>query len=176
MTTKFQLAKTPCWKCDGKGRIYGFMHVEGGVCFRCGGRGFDYVSKKAAQAFNDALPRKAAKDLQVGDRIRVSGVTRDLRTTFRYWATVTKVGEPKKVGRYGEGVHGTPGYVERDVINMTVVTHSNRYGDQNNGFNPDTMVEMGYGAEDVQRILAELAPRFRKGIEQVEVEETSAGA
>ena len=29
----------PCSKCDGKGRINGFGHIENGRCFRCGGAG-----------------------------------------------------------------------------------------------------------------------------------------
>jgi len=28
-----------CTRCDGKGRIRGFSHVEGGRCFACGGAG-----------------------------------------------------------------------------------------------------------------------------------------
>lgn len=28
-----------CTRCDGKGRIRGFSHIEGGKCFACGGAG-----------------------------------------------------------------------------------------------------------------------------------------
>lgn len=28
-----------CTRCDGKGRIRGFGHIEGGKCFACGGAG-----------------------------------------------------------------------------------------------------------------------------------------
>ena len=28
-----------CWKCTGKGRINGFSHIQGGICFACGGKG-----------------------------------------------------------------------------------------------------------------------------------------
>jgi chemotaxis response regulator CheB len=28
-----------CTKCDGKGTIRGFGHIDGGRCFRCGGKG-----------------------------------------------------------------------------------------------------------------------------------------
>mgnify|MGYP003640866154 CR=1 FL=1 len=28
-----------CTRCDGKGRIRGFNHIEGGKCFACGGAG-----------------------------------------------------------------------------------------------------------------------------------------
>ncbi len=28
-----------CYKCDGKGRVYGFSHIQSGVCFACQGVG-----------------------------------------------------------------------------------------------------------------------------------------
>ena len=28
-----------CTRCDGKGKVRGFSHIEGGVCFACGGKG-----------------------------------------------------------------------------------------------------------------------------------------
>lgn len=28
-----------CTRCEGKGRISGFGHVQGGVCFKCAGKG-----------------------------------------------------------------------------------------------------------------------------------------
>lgn len=37
--------KTPCTKCFGKGNIRAFSHVQGGVCFSCGGAGYKMVSK-----------------------------------------------------------------------------------------------------------------------------------
>jgi len=29
----------PCSRCDGKGVVWGFSHVAGGICFKCGGTG-----------------------------------------------------------------------------------------------------------------------------------------
>lgn len=31
--------EVPCDRCLGRGRIAGFSHVQGGVCFKCGGSG-----------------------------------------------------------------------------------------------------------------------------------------
>ena len=36
-----------CGKCDGKGRICGFDHYAGGVCFQCNGSGVIRVRKAA---------------------------------------------------------------------------------------------------------------------------------
>lgn len=33
-------ATYPCTRCDGKGWIPGYGHVLGGVCFKCGGTGW----------------------------------------------------------------------------------------------------------------------------------------
>lgn len=32
-----------CTRCDGKGRIRGFSHIEGGKCFACGGAGVRHL-------------------------------------------------------------------------------------------------------------------------------------
>ena len=36
---QFNRTKYVCWKCDGKGYIREYGHVEGGVCFNCNGTG-----------------------------------------------------------------------------------------------------------------------------------------
>lgn len=40
-----QTKKITCTKCFGKGHISAFSHVQGGVCFSCGGKGYRMVSK-----------------------------------------------------------------------------------------------------------------------------------
>ncbi len=41
------LVKVECARClGGKGHISAFNHIQGGVCFQCGGKG--YVMRKAA--------------------------------------------------------------------------------------------------------------------------------
>jgi hypothetical protein len=32
-------SRNVCWKCNGKGRIVEYGHVQGGVCFNCNGTG-----------------------------------------------------------------------------------------------------------------------------------------
>lgn len=39
-----QTKKITCTKCFGKGRISAFSHVQGGVCFDCGGKGHRMVA------------------------------------------------------------------------------------------------------------------------------------
>ncbi len=42
--------QVPCSKCDGKGSINGFGHIENGKCFRCGGaRVFEIDAEKFAR-------------------------------------------------------------------------------------------------------------------------------
>ncbi len=36
-----------CGKCDGRGRINAFMHIDGGKCFTCGGAGKVEISNSA---------------------------------------------------------------------------------------------------------------------------------
>lgn len=37
--------KATCHKCGGRGRIQGFGHVAGGICFTCQGKGFIMVKR-----------------------------------------------------------------------------------------------------------------------------------
>ena len=55
MTTKTTI-EVPCSKCDGKGRINGFGHIERGICFRCNGsKTFTVDAAKHAQDVANAL-------------------------------------------------------------------------------------------------------------------------
>lgn len=45
MTTTYQTK--PCKRCEGKGRLAHFGHVNNGVCLDCKGAGFKYVTRKA---------------------------------------------------------------------------------------------------------------------------------
>jgi hypothetical protein len=44
------MASFPCFKCDGKGIVSGFSHIESGRCFQCGGKG-TLAYRKPAPAF-----------------------------------------------------------------------------------------------------------------------------
>jgi hypothetical protein len=39
-TRRHTMVKVECGKCMGKGHITAFSHVQGGVCFSCGGTGY----------------------------------------------------------------------------------------------------------------------------------------
>lgn len=40
----------PCKRCEGQGRLAHFGHVHNGVCLKCKGSGFLYVTRKAQLA------------------------------------------------------------------------------------------------------------------------------
>ena len=46
------MIKVTCAKCDGTGQIRAFNHVQGGVCFSCGGKGY---------RMQKSQPRKSAE-------------------------------------------------------------------------------------------------------------------
>lgn len=57
--------KDTCGKCDGKGKIRGFDHIEHGVCFACGGQGTVWVeaydkSNSAKAVDSDLESRRSA--------------------------------------------------------------------------------------------------------------------
>jgi len=66
---KYEIA--PCPKCNGRGVLPGYHHIARGVCFRCGGTGYDadayeeIVGRKLSE-FADAKAAKAAL-AEIGD-------------------------------------------------------------------------------------------------------------
>jgi Zn-finger nucleic acid-binding protein len=42
---EYYIVNDICPRCDGKGKLYEFEHVEAGVCFRCRGNG-KYIKPK----------------------------------------------------------------------------------------------------------------------------------
>lgn len=64
--------KTPCTKCFGKGHIRAFSHVQGGVCFSCGGAGYRMVSANHKPSILFAIEvtcvRAEGCTLEVGQR------------------------------------------------------------------------------------------------------------
>lgn len=45
------MTKKQCQKCSGKGVIFTFSHVKGGVCFSCNGTGIKTVMKRKKVTF-----------------------------------------------------------------------------------------------------------------------------
>jgi hypothetical protein len=90
----------PCWKCSGTGRIRGFSHVMGGVCFRCGGVGTP-LSKRGAEArrYFKALGETSAAGLSIGDLIYDNGTPGIVAGGWRTVRELVDVtAEPAKAG------------------------------------------------------------------------------
>lgn len=51
-----------CLKCCGSGKLPNFRHIEGGVCFRCGGTGRETVKRRP-----EGKRRKGPQPLCVGE-------------------------------------------------------------------------------------------------------------
>lgn len=99
-----------CHRCSGAGRIHGFSHVLGGVCFQCNGSRYlftrtgqrDYDAWRAAV---DELVTKPVTDVQPGVAVQLRG--------FRKYYPVTSIEGPVSLG-YGQIIDGetvwTQGY------------------------------------------------------------------
>jgi len=58
--TKYYDVTEPCWKCSGTGKFPHYMHVYGGICFECDGRGaINHTVKEYTEAY---LAKKAERD------------------------------------------------------------------------------------------------------------------
>lgn len=62
--TKYYEVECQCWKCGGTGRIPQFNHVEGGICFECGGCGKEFKTiKEYTPEWEARLAERRAKKL-----------------------------------------------------------------------------------------------------------------
>lgn len=52
---------TKCSKCDGKGNIQGFEHIERGICFKCLGTGAQ-MSRRERLALQQANRQRAVEN------------------------------------------------------------------------------------------------------------------
>lgn len=64
----------PCSRCDGRGRINGFSHVIGGVCFKCGGSGTQEgkPAKKGIKYAVFLIERSTGKPVHIYNEIATS--------------------------------------------------------------------------------------------------------
>jgi len=72
--------ETKCGRCQGKGIIKAFLHVRGGICFRCWGCGVDstneinglnaWLTKARAEFRRRQAALKAAKDPAVRAKLQ----------------------------------------------------------------------------------------------------------
>lgn len=120
--TQATIETETCTRCGGSGR-YSYCQMYGDRCFKCHGAGKVYTKRGAATvAFLTAMRSKPARDVRVGDLIRVENFFAG-RTSFE---RVTEV------------------YADKYNANtLCIVTKG-----MNNGVSPDTMMRMGFTAEE----------------------------
>lgn len=86
MATVFETES--CTRCGGCGR-YSYCEMYGDRCFKCGGSGRQLTKRgKAASDFLRKLRTVKARDVQIGDYIRVDGTPGFSKTT---WAKVETI-------------------------------------------------------------------------------------
>lgn len=69
--------KIKCGKCGGTGRLNAFLHIQGGKCFPCKGKGYWTISDKAWKA-KQAKKAEQAKQRVIDDEKAVKREIADL--------------------------------------------------------------------------------------------------
>lgn len=116
-----------CSRCDGSGRMVGFSHVHGGVCFKCNGTGQVMTAAgkaafKKVKAVQDKHCTKAASQVVAGDKIK--GSDGKFRTVV---GVEVKMGKGNGTTRYG--VEGSETFCEVWNFGQTTIsTAKNSYG------------------------------------------------
>lgn len=123
---KIEFEKSECSRCGGEGRLIGFSHVHGGVCFKCNGKGRVLTRSGAAaykrvQEVQKRVCTVAASSVKPGDRIQ--GSDKKFRTVV---SVETTLGPGNGKSRYG--VEGSESYVEYWTFGETIIrTAKNAY-------------------------------------------------
>ncbi len=74
----------PCSRCGGAGHFRDFSHVQGGECFKCGGRGFVFTKRgRKAQDFYAASLRIPASEVRPGMIVSSAPLNRAPKNFFR---------------------------------------------------------------------------------------------
>lgn len=73
---------TPCPKCDGRGVIPQYNHIDDGTCYTCKGRGRVKASQKIRGTGGRVMP---PQKLLAGDRVRVTQKHLSGMGSRRYW-------------------------------------------------------------------------------------------
>ena len=99
-----QLKTIKCTRCNGAGGFDGFLHVEGGTCFSCNGKGFKYVDK-----FIEKFGPKPAQfyGLTYGARQQYKEITCDAGLIKNLMAGVTAVEITEEQARRFFAKYGT---------------------------------------------------------------------
>lgn len=117
---KIEFEQVECSRCGGSGRLTGFSHVYGGVCFGCNGKGKKMTAAgrrafKKVQEVQSRLCVKAASEVRVGERVQLSSGSKFSKVTE------VKVSLGKGNGRSKMGVEGTESFSESWVLGNTVI-------------------------------------------------------
>lgn len=123
---KIEFEQVECSRCGGAGRLTGFSHVYGGVCFGCNGSGKKMTPAglrafKKVQAVQSEMCVVPASSVKVGQKIK--GGDGKFRTVV---SVDVKFG--KGNGVYKQGVAGSESFCESWVFGNTVInTGRNSY-------------------------------------------------
>lgn len=118
-----------CSRCHGTGR-YSYCQDYGDKCFKCAGVG-EVLSKRGAAAsrFFTDLCMVPISTLKVGDRIRMEGLTANMRR-YSYISTVVEIKRSESLVHWGSGSESGSYYP------LTIIHKNEKFG------------EGGYSAQD----------------------------
>lgn len=145
--TKFETIT--CSRCHGGGK-YSYCQEYGDRCFKCGGSGKVLSTRGAvAQKFYTDLCSIKLSEVKVGDRIRVQGMTSNMRLYY-YVGTVIEI------KRSESQVTSINGGITKTWYPLSVTTEHPKYGKSGMLAPDDTLVRI-YRDDDIER--------FNKAIE-----------
>ena len=84
-----------CDKCDGRGHINAFRHIEGGICFRCAGTG-------KARSTRKAPTQQASKYTTHAYLHRVSALDDKYRRAYAHYKDDARMGKNYSSLNYAE--------------------------------------------------------------------------
>ncbi|NMA54307.1 MAG: hypothetical protein GX952_00065 [Firmicutes bacterium] len=97
-----------CVRCGGTGYLAQYAHVQGGVCFRCGGSGRDPKSRSSAK-------QEIYKEVRIGRTKVVLATEKDSEgrfVSYRVWVEGRPV-PAALCSTYGEAQHSLDGLVKQ---------------------------------------------------------------
>lgn len=140
-----------CSRCGGTGRMP--FAVYGGVCFKCGGRGYVFTKRGVeAERYLREIRSLPARDLKVGQSIRVQSITMS-GASFTYFAPITGIA---LITAENATVHTIVDGQERPcgVGSLRIETHSEKFGSHVFEQEPGKLVRVAQTAEQKAETLA----------------------
>jgi len=150
-TKSTQTERETCSRCGGTGRMP--FSVYNGLCFKCHGVGFALTKRGvAAENYLRALRSQPARELKVGQSIRVQSITAS-GSPFSYFAPITAIetitAETSSVKTQVNGV-----WQPADVGQIKITTTSAKFGGNVTQHEPDAMIRVAQTAEQKAETLA----------------------